>query len=60
MIFLNAKKDRCPICGNKGKQIVKRYNIRTCTVCGTVYNEFGIILMSDSMNEPNKDNIENN
>ncbi len=55
MIFSHVK-NKCPLCGTKGKLITKRYNIRSCQVCGTVYNEFGIILMNENIGEVNENN----
>ena len=55
MIFSHVK-NKCPLCGTKGKLILKKYNVRSCQVCGTVYNEFGIILMNENIGEVNENN----
>ena len=55
MILPNAK-NKCPICGTKGKLLAKKYNVRSCSVCGTVYNEFGVILMNENIGEVDENN----
>ncbi len=61
MIGLNTKKEVCPICGNMGKNFeLERDRLKNCPMCGTVYNEFGIILTQDIDDEMMKNRINNN
>jgi len=56
-----GKKGSCPVCGNSGKKIkLDDDEIENCKVCGTVYNEFGIILTQEMQNEMMKNKIANN
>lgn len=44
------KKGMCPVCGRAGKKS-ETIESRTCPVCRTVFNEFGIILSTSNGDE---------
>ena len=56
IIFPNLKKGKCPFCGAVGKTIAKHYKVKNCPVCGTIFNEFGIILMNELEEMINENN----
>ncbi len=61
MITLPKKKEICPLCGNLGSNFELENDIlKNCPTCGTVFNEYGIILTQDVDNDILKKKINNN
>lgn len=61
MINLAKKNGMCPLCGNLGKSLKLDEDIlKNCPICGTVFNEFGIILTQEMDEEILKNKISNN
>ncbi len=61
MITLPKNKEICPLCGNLGKSLeLDKDVLKNCPICGTVFNEFCIILTQEMDNEILKNRINNN
>ena len=61
MITLPKKKEICPLCGNLGKKFnLEKEDLKNCPICGTVFNEFGIILTQEIDDETLRRKVNNN
>ena len=61
MMNLSKENKICPVCGNLGKILeLDEHILKNCPVCGTVFNEFAIILTRESDNENLRNKINNN
>lgn len=49
MIF-NSRLDVCPMCGVAGKEFTVP-DTRNCPQCGTVFNQFGVVLALEEKEE---------
>jgi len=61
MINLFKNKEICPVCGNLGKNLKLDNDVlKNCPICGTVFNEFSVILTEEMNDEIWKNKINNN
>lgn len=50
-MFVIIGKKRCPSCGIKGEKWKKKPEVFVCKKCNSFYNEFGIVLESQTQEE---------